>query len=204
MATKNMSLKNILRRAQVWDASFDEIDNFRDLNHLIHIIIDRAKKIVSNAEFHFFVHSEAKKEYKEELKDDVITIDERNILITYLSLKDEIIYSDKLIKEGLLKDSEITEFILFKKLGLNIIIPFVHSFKLLGFLGISLNDRDNNRLSENEKKSLIQLKQEALLNLNAAILVDKRFAELMVLADLAKKYLPKARLANSAILCLKA
>jgi putative nucleotidyltransferase with HDIG domain len=187
MAPESMSLKNILRRAQVWDASFDEIDNFRDLNHLIHIIIDRAKKITCDGDFHFFVHSEAKKEYKEELRDDVITIDERNILITYLSLKDEIIYSDKIKSEGLLKESEVTEFILFNKLGLKVIIPFVHSFKLLGFLGIGFKEENSRKLCEKEKKDFMDLKREALLNLNAAILVDKRFAELMVLADLGKE-----------------
>lgn len=188
-----MSLKSILKRAQVWDASFDELDNFRDLNHLIHIILDRAKKILPGCKFHFFVHNEAKKEYREELKDDIATIDERNIIITYLSLKDEIILKSQLDNEGIFKDDLQTEKILFSKLNLDIFIPFVHSFRLLGFLGASFPEGRAD-INEDEKRCLNALQREALLNLNAALLVDRRFAELMVLADLGKEIAAKKNL----------
>lgn len=186
-----MSLKSILKRAQVWDASFDELDNFRDLNHLIHIIIDRARKIIPDCIFHFFVHDDLRKEYREELKDDVATIDERNIFITYLSLRNEIVKRKKLESDGIFKEDPQTEKILFQKLGIDAFIPFVHSFKLLGFLGISLPSGEEILLTDEHVKSLSILQREALLNLNAALLVDRRFAELMVLADLGKEIAAK-------------
>ncbi len=182
-----MSLKSILKRAQVWDASFDEIDNFRDLNHLIHIIIDRAKKVLPGCSFHFFIHSEANKAYKEEIKDDIATIDERNLFITYMSLKNEIIYKKNIVEENIFADDPFTENLLFAKLNLDAFVPFVHSFKLLGFLGVGFNDTEKDRFSHEERSKILELQKESILNLNAAILVDKRFAELMVLAELGKE-----------------
>ncbi len=182
-----MSLKSILKRAQVWDASFDEIDNFRDLNHLIHIIIDRARKILPESNFHFFIHSEANKAYREEIKDDIATIDERNLIITYMSLRNDIVYKKNLVEENIFAEDSFTENLLFNKLSLDVFVPFVHSFKLLGFLGVGFNDDSKDRFSHDERAKIHELQKESILNLNAALLVDKRFAELMVLADLGKE-----------------
>jgi len=170
-----------------WEYNFDEISNFNDVNHLSHLIIEKAEKIIPDCEAHFFIYSKQMKEYREEHKESHIPISESSPIITYLALKNTLIERKNIRNEKFIKDDVEARFIFADQLQINILIPFVYRYSLLGFLAIRKNDTSK-RLIKKQKQLLKTLQSEAIVNLNAALLVEKRFAELEGLDDIGNEF----------------
>ncbi len=182
-----MEVTNMHNSTSDWEYSFEDIDNFKDLNNLVHIIITKINKIIPESDIHFFTYSKILKEFREEDKEVFFSITEDNSLITYLALKNTILDKEEMLNDPYFQDmGNVDAKFIIEQLDVDKFIPFVYRFRLLGFLAIKL-ERENKNFTKKEKKLLKQLQEVALLNLNAALLVDERFAELAILSELGKE-----------------
>ena len=173
-------------RATDWDLAFDDFDSFRDLSHLARMTVNKIEEKLPDSKVYFFIHNLGLKEYREEDRDGSFSLAEDNPLITYLALQNRILDRKNLKEDSFFKSDSINAFLLIDQLGIGTLVPLVYRFQLLGFLGISLPD-GKLKLSREERKYLQQLAAELIQNLYAAILIDRRFSELVTLSDLGKE-----------------
>lgn len=173
-------------KASDWTFSFEDFDRFRDLVHLTHMVVAKVGELIPGCRVFFFIHNLSLREYREEDKEGVFSISEDNPLITYLALKNRIFDRKNLAEDPFFKDDEINAFLIIERLGISTLVPFVYRYRLLGFLGLRMPD-DKPRLEKEEREFLHQLQKEVLHNLYAALLIDRRFSELVVLSELGKE-----------------
>lgn len=164
-----------------WSYSLDELDNFADLSHLTRMTVQKIEHHIPGCTAHMFVHIDSLHEYREEDKETAYSIPEDNPLVTYLALQNRILDRKNLADDPYFQDDKISSFIIVEQLEITTIIPLVHRFKLLGFIGISLPEGQDHLL-KNQRGFVNALQKELLINLYAAQFVDKRFAELEILS----------------------
>jgi len=171
-----------------WKYSLEDLDSFKDLAHLVHISLSKIKENISGARPYFYVLQQEFREYREVVREGIFAIPEDSSLITYLAIKNEIINREDMSNEDFFKQAEedVLDFLFSKELAVNVFLPIVYRFRLLGFIAVSLH-RKNHNLSAEEEVFLTLLKESLKVNLYAAILIDKRFYELLSLVDLNKK-----------------
>ncbi|OHD54412.1 MAG: hypothetical protein A2Y33_04525 [Spirochaetes bacterium GWF1_51_8] len=171
-----------------WQYSLDDLDSFKDLTHLINLALQKIRENIPNSVGYFFVLQPEYHEYKEVVREGKFSIAEDSDLITYLAIKNEIINKKDIGSDVFFKsdDEKILNFLFSKEMGVNVIIPVVYRFRMLGFIAIALKDRDAN-ITKEEKMFLKLLKESLKVSLFAAILIDKRFHDLLTLVDLSRK-----------------
>lgn len=172
--------------SQDWSWSFDDFDHFRDLSHLSYMVVQKVLEHVKCERVHFFIHNLSLREYREEDRENIFSITEDNPLITYLALQNRIIDRKNLREDPIFREDEVNSFILIDQLGMGTIVPFVYRYQLLGFLGIS-QPPDHQKLDKTERDFLHALQRDLLQNLYAALMIDRRFSELVILSDLGKE-----------------
>lgn len=171
-----------------WKYSLEDLDQFKDLAHLVHISLTKIKENIKTSKTHFYVLQAEFREYRQIVREGGFALPDDSSLITYLAIKNEIINKEDMSSDDFFKDSdeEVLSFLFSKELSINVILPIVYRFRLLGFIAINLN-RKNTKLKNEEKVFLYLLRDSLKVNLYAAILIDKRFFELLSLVDLTKK-----------------
>ncbi len=172
-----------------WQYALEDLDNFKDLPHLVHLSIGKVKENVVDADCRFFVLQSAFHEYREIIREGSFNIQEDSQLITYLALRNEVIDFEDISKNAFFKqrEEEVLSYLFSEDLKANVIVPIVYRFRLFGFIVISFQDRSKKVLQNGEKKFLNLLKESLKVNMYAAILIDKRFYELLTLSDLSRK-----------------
>ena len=173
-------------RATDWDLAFDDFDRFRDLSHLARMTVGKIEERLPGTKVYFFIHNLGLKEYREEDREGNFSLAEDNPLITYLALQNRILDRKNLKEDSFFKTDSINAFLLIDQLGIGTLIPLVYRFQLLGFLGLAMPE-GKLKLEKDERIYLNQLSAELLQNLYAAILIDRRFSELVTLSDLGKE-----------------
>ncbi len=174
-----------------WEYSIEDLDAFKDLPHLVKLSLNKIQEHLPGNQSYFFVLRMEHEEYSEVVREGTFSIPEESSFITYLALKNAIIYSSDLSKETYFKDKqdEVLSFLLSEEMKVNVIVPIVYRFRLLGFIAISLDDKDREKkiLSKEDKSFLDTLRQALHINLYAALLIDQRIFELLSMVDLTKK-----------------
>jgi len=174
------------RRASDWDLAFDDFDGFRDLSQLARMAVGKIEERLKDTAVRFFIYNPVLKKYREEDKESSFSLAEDNPLITYLALQNRILDRRNLKQDPFFKSDSFNSFLLIEQLGVSTLMPLVYRFRLLGFLGLVLPE-GKLKLEEEERYYLNKLSRELILNLYAAILVDRRFSELVILSDLGKE-----------------
>lgn len=171
-----------------WQYSLDDLDSFKDLTHLVNISLQKIRENIEGSTGYFFVLQPEFHEYREVVREGSFSIPEDSDLITYLAIKNEIISKQNISEDVFFKDQdeEILNFLFSKEMGVNVIVPIVYRFRMLGFIAISLNNREIGAFKE-ERMFLKLLKESLKVSLFAAILIDKRFHDLLTLVDLSRK-----------------
>lgn len=174
-----------------WQYSLEDLDTFKDLTHLVNLAVDKINRFVEHSTTYFFVLQQEFHEYKEVNREGTFAIPEESQLITYLALRNTIISHTDISEEDFFKqaEEEVLQFLFSKEMQINVIVPIVYRFRLLGFMAISLRhkQRKKKKLADQEHRFLELLKESLRVNMYAAILIDKRFFELLSLVDLTKK-----------------
>ncbi len=172
-----------------WEYSLEDLDNFKDLPHLIKTALNKIGQQIKDAEAHFFVLRMEYEEYREVVREGSFSIPEESPFITYLALKNCIITASDISKEAYFKDKndEALSFLLSNELATNVLVPVVYRFRLLGFIAISLKGSGKKVLSQQEKHFLELVKETLHINLYAALMIDQRIYELLSMIDLTKK-----------------
>lgn len=174
-----------------WQYSLEDLDSFKDLPHLVNLTLSKIHENIDGAVARFFVLQQEFREYREVNREGSFTVPEDSNFVTYLAIKNKIISRKNIAEEEFFKDSEeeILKFLFSTELGVNVILPVVYRFRLLGFITVSLDEeaRESLSLSPSEKTFFDLLKESLRVNLYAAILIDNRFYELLSLVDLTKK-----------------
>lgn len=169
-----------------WNYSFDDLDRFDDLSHLTRLTVEKIEQHIPGSTARMFVHVSSLHEYREEDKENTFAIPEDNPLVTYLALQNRILDRKNLADDPYFKDDSISSFLLIEQLQISTIVPLVHRYKLLGFLGIALREGQL-KLSREDRDFLNALHDELLGNLYAAQVVDRRFSELETLSQIGQE-----------------
>lgn len=172
-----------------WQYSLEDLDNFKDLPHLIHLSVNKVIENLPCANVYFFVLQSNFHEYREIIKEGSFSIQEDSQLITYLALKNVVLDLEDITKDPFFKqrEEEVLSYLFAQQLKANVIVPIVYRFRLLGFIVISLQSRKEKILTDEELNFLNLLKESLKVNMYAAILIDKRFYELLILSDLSQR-----------------
>ena len=172
-----------------WQYSLEDLDAFKDLAHLVNLSLQKIRENLPDSAASFFVLQPEFHEYREVVREGTFAIPEDSNLITYLAIKNEIIFRSDMSQDDFFKDrnEEVLNFLFSDEMGVNVFVPIVYRFRLLGFVAISLKDTDKVDLSKEGRIFLELLRESLKVNLYAAILVDKRMYELLSLVDLTKK-----------------
>ncbi len=183
---RRSSLTSDTKPSQDWAYSFDDFDHFRDLSHLSYMVVQKVLEHVQCERVHFFIHNLSLREYREEDRENIFSITQDNPLITYLALQNRIIDRKNLRDDPIFREYDVNSFILIDQLGVGTLVPFVYRYQLLGFLGITQQEQQT-KLTREERSFLHALQRDLLQNLYAALMIDRRFSELVILSDLGKE-----------------
>lgn len=172
-----------------WDYSLEDLDHFKDLPHLVKTALYKIQEQMPDTSAYFFVLRMEHEEYREVVHEGSFSIPEESPFITYLALKNSIISAADIRKEAYFKDKndEALSFLFSSKLNVNVLLPIVYRFRLLGFIAIALNRGEGRLLDSGEKKFLTLLQETLHINLYAALMIDQRIYELLSMIDLTKK-----------------
>lgn len=170
-----------------WKYSLDDLDLFKDLTHLVNMVLRKVKENVPESQPYCFVLQGETHDYRELAREGRFSIPEDSPFITYLAIKNSILPRSDQTLGKFFEEEEVLAFLLQNDMHMDVFVPVVYRFRLLGFLGLDLSGRKKFSLSTEENAFLDSLKTALRTTLYAALLVDKRLYEILALNEVTKR-----------------